>query len=391
MWNLFKIVNFFWLLASTRMWPTALFNLGPILIPVNLLMLLCISMLPIKVRLDARTGLVMAAILMISLWYIWIDGAVMGVVIFLQYLPVLFLLQLPAEYMKDLLRFSTKWLAILLIPAILLYWALLFVDLPSFGQFVHPTYKPFLNYIFYIKTTFDYGTFERFNAFFLEPGHLALLCTFLLIANKYQFRKNKWLIVLVVCIAFSFSLAGYLLATLGFILLKINSIGRTLVALAAVAVIAVAAVNFLGEDTAMYELIVSRLEYDESKGIKGNNRVDSNTDYVFDRAVHKGKTLTGVSKTTNMDLVAGAGYKIYIIRYGLVGAILSLALYVLLIPPAPDWRYTLIFLFILILCFMQRAYPEWYSWLFPYISGTYLAKAEKDGAFVKNKPDYGNE
>lgn len=378
MWNLFKIVNFFWLLASTRMWPTALYNLGPILIPVNLLMLLCISMLPIKVRLDMRTGLVMAAIVLISLWYIWIEGAVMGVVIFLQYLPVLFLLQLPVHYMKDLLRFSTKWLAILLVPALLLYWVLLFVNLPNFGQFVHPTYKPFLNYIFYIKTTFDYGTFERFNAFFLEPGHLALLCTFLLIANKYRFRKNKWLIVLAVSIVFSFSLAGYLLATLGFILLKINSIGRSLVALATVAVIAVAAVNFLGEDTAMYELIVSRLEYDESKGIKGNNRVDSNTDYVFDKAVDKGKTLTGVSKTTNMDLVAGAGYKIYIIRYGLVGAILSLALYVLLIPPAPDWRYTLIFLFILILCFMQRAYPEWYSWLFPYISGIYIAKSEKD-------------
>lgn len=378
MWNLFKIVNFFWLLASTRMWPTALFNLGPILIPVNLLMLLCISMLPIKVRLDIRTGLVTAIMLAIVGWYVWIDGAVMGIVIFLQYLPVLFLLQLPYEYLKDLLQFCTKWLAILLIPALLLYWALLFIDLPKFGQFVHPNYMPFDNYIFYIKTTWDNGIFVRFNAFFLEPGHLALLCTFLMIANKYRFKKCKWLIVLAVAVVFSFSLAGYLLATLGFILLKINSIGKALLALVAVIAVAIAAVNFLEDDTAVYELIVSRLEYDESKGIKGNNRVDSNTDYVFDKTLHKGKTLTGVSQTTNMDLVAGAGYKIFIIRYGLIGALLSLALYIALIPSSPDWRYTLIFLLILILCFMQRAYPEWYSWLFPYISGIYLAKGEKD-------------
>lgn len=377
MWNLFKIVNFFWLLASTYMWPTALFNLGPLLIPINILMLLCITMLPIQIRFDKKTGLVMAAIVAIVLWYIWIDGAVMGVVILLQYLPVLFLLQLPYSYMKDLLHFCTKWLAILLIPAILLYWVLLFVDLPSFGQFVHPVYKPYLNYIFYIKTTFDYGTFERFNAFFLEPGHLALLCTFILMANKYRFKECKWLIVLAVCIIFSFSLAGYLLAFLGFILLKINSLGKVM----AVAVAAVMAVivfqNFVGEDNAVNELIISRLEYDESKGIKGNNRVDSNTDYVFDKVVDKGDTMSGVKYKTNMDLVSGAGFKIYIIQYGLVGTLLSLLLYIALIPSSPDYRYTLIFLSILILCFMQRAYPEWYSWLFPYVSGIVVAKYEK--------------
>ena len=378
MWNLFKIVNFFWLLASTYMWPTALFNLGPLLIPINILMLLCITMLPIQIKFDKKTGLVLAAIVAIVLWYIWIDGLVMGVVILLQYLPVLFLLQLPYEYLKDLLRFSTKWLAILLIPAILLYWILLVVDLPSFGLFVHPTYKPYMNYIFYIKTTFDYGTFERFNAFFLEPGHLALLCTFIMMANKYRFKECKWLIVLAVCIIFSFSLAGYLLAFLGFILLKINTLGKVMAVAAATVLAVVVFQNFLGEDNAVNELIISRLEYDESKGIKGNNRVDSNTDYVFDKAVDQGDTMSGVKYKTNMDLISGAGFKIYIIHYGLVGTILSLLLYLALIPKSPDRVYTAIFLTVLILCFMQRAYPEWYSWLYCYVSGIYLAKGERD-------------
>lgn len=377
MWNLFKIVNFFWLLASTYMWPTALFSLTPILFLVNFLLLISFNFLPFNFKLDKKVGMVTAALLVIVLWYVWIDGPVMGIVKLLQYLPVLFLIQLPYDNIRDLLRFSTKWLAILLVPGLLLYWLLLFVDLPSFGRFVHPTYEPYLNYIFYIKTTFDHGTFQRFNAFFLEPGHLALLCTFIMMANKFRFRQCKWLVVLAICVAFSFSLAGYLLAVVGFLLLKVNTLGKAFAAAVVAVVVAIGAVSYLGEDSAVYELIVSRLEYDSDKGIKGNNRFDGDTDFVYERGVKSGEAWSGVSDKVNMETVVGAGYKIFVIRYGFIGAILALIFYLCVIPNDPDYRYTVCFLIVLVLCFMQRSYPEWYSWLFPYVAGIYLAKDEK--------------
>ncbi len=378
MWYLFRLTNLFWLLAATYIWITSTINQGPILAIVNFIMAFCVSMMPIKIKFDALLGRVIVAILLIGLWFLWIDGPIMGVTTILMYMPVIWLLMLPFKYMEDLLKFTTKWYAILLIPALLIYGLTIFIDLPSIGKFVHPNYVPFTNYIFYIKTTWDSGFLVRFNAFFLEPGHQALLSTFLMIANRFRFKECPWLWVLLASTIFSFSLAGYLLATAGFILLKVNSILKALIVGVIGAIVISFALNWSGGENALNDLIIKRLEQDESKGIKGNNRVDDTTDYTFSMVVRRHNLWLGVKERTNMDLIAGAGYKIFIINYGLVGAVLALLFYLSVIPPKPDYRYTITFLIILILCFMQRAYPAWYSWLFPYVMGIYIAKGEKD-------------
>ena len=377
MWNLFKLTNFAWLLISTYCWVTAPFNQGPFLIVINALMVICLSLLPIKIRLDAKLGRIAAVITLIALWYIWIDGPIMGVITLLMYLPVLYLLQLPFEYKQDLLEFTTKWYAILMIPALLLYWLSLFINVPSIGMFLQPGYTPFINHIFYIETTFDYGNLVRFNAFFIEPGHQALLSTFIMIANRYRFKECPWLWVLVAAVLFSFSLAGYLLATVGFILLRVNTILKAAIVGVIVAAIFGLASNWAGGNNAMNELIIRRLEQDDSKGIKGNNRFNDNTDYTYSRAMRYGDLWTGVKDKTNMELIDGAGFKIYIINYGIIGIILSLLLYLSLIPEQPDRRYTVAFFIVICLCFIQRSYPAWYSWLFPYIVGLYVEKGRK--------------
>lgn len=378
MWTLFKLVNFFWLLASTSMWPTSLLNPGPVILPVDILLVICLGFLPIKIRFDIKTGLMMLAILANALWISYIDGPMIGLIIMEMYLPALFLTFLPADYLKDLLNSCVKWLAILLIPALCLYWVTLFVKLPSLGTFQHPNYVPYTNYFFFIKTTFDYGTLVRFNAFFLEPGHLALMCTFLMMACKFRFRQNKWLWVLLVSVIFSFSLAGYLLLTIGYILLNINSVVKVTLLAVGLSVAVYFAIDYGRGENAVNQLIIERLEKDESRGIKGNNRVSDATEYVYDNTIDKGRAWTGVKNRTNMTIVEGAGYKLYVINYGFIGVILALLLYLSLIPKNPDYRYTISFLIVLMLCFMQRSYPSWYSWLFPFITGIYIAKAEKE-------------
>lgn len=377
MWKIFKLTSFSWLLISTYCWITALYNQGPILVVVNAIMMLCLSMMPVKIKLDAQTGRVAICIILITLWYIWIDGPVMGLITFLLYLPVLSLLQLPFEYKQDLLRFSTKWYAVLLIPSLIVYWLTFFISVPSIGNFVHPNYPPFINHIFYIETSFDYGIFVRFNAFFLEPGHQALLSTFLVIANRYRFRECPWLWVLLIAILFSFSLAGYLLAAIGFVLLKVNTIMKAIVVGVMGALVLGFVSNLAGGENAVNELILRRLEHDESAGIKGNNRFNNNTDFTYTKTVKRGEFWTGVKDKTNMELIQGAGFKIYIINYGIIGVILSLLFYLSVIPYKPDYRYTIAFIIVISLCFIQRSYPTWYSWLFPYVIGIYLASGEK--------------
>lgn len=377
MWTTFKIINLLWLFISTYWWVTAGINQGPLLIAVNAAMIITLCVLPIRINIDAQLGRIIAAIVILGLWTIHIDGAVMGIVTMMMYFPVLYLFQLPMDYKEDLLKFTTKWYSILISIALVIYWASLIISVPSIGTFVHPPYPPYLNHVFYIETTDSYTSFMRFNAFFLEPGHQSILSTFMLMANRFRFKECPWLWPLVLAVLFSLSLAGYLLCIIGYSILKINSISKGLVMTAACTVVVIGAINWSGGENALYELIISRLEKDESQGIKGNNRFFNDTDFVYSRALKQGKIFVGVKDTANMDLVGGAGYKIFIINYGLIGVLLTLLIYLSLIPKNPDYRYTIGFLIVISLCFLQRAYPVWYSWLFPYVMGIYIAKGEK--------------
>lgn len=377
MWTVFKIINFFWLLAATYVWVTALIPQPLLLVFVNAIMILSLSFLPIKYHVDAKTGWILLAILALTLWSTWVDGWIMGIMTFMMYFPVLYLLQLPFDYKKDLLSSVTKWYSILLIPAVLLYLILLVVPLPSIGTFEFPNYMPYKNYIFYIKTTFELETVPRFNAFFLEPGHQSLVSSFIMMANRYNFRKCPWLFACMAGVLFSFSLAGYLLTAVGFALLKVNSVAKALLALAFVGAVVGGAMAWSGGDNALNELIIKRLEYDESSGIKGNNRFFDNTDFVYQRTLGTKYFWTGVKGKANMSLIGGAGFKIYILNYGMIGTILAMLFYLSVIPSKPDIRYTVSFFIVLALCFMQRAYPYWYSWMFPYVMGIYIAKGEK--------------
>lgn len=334
--------------------------------------MVCIGMLPIEIKFDRLIGRVLLAILALVLWSIRCDGYVMGIYTFMTYLPVIMLIMLPTDYKKDLLQFITKWYSIMLGIGLLEYFVTLFAGLPSIGKFIHPTYKPYVNYIFYIKTTYDYGTFERFNAFFLEPGHQALLSTFLIIANSFKFKKNPYCIVLLLGVLFSFSLAGYLLLFTAWALFWIKNLTRAIIVGIAMTGFIIFAINWNLGNNAVNELIISRLEYDEEKGIKGNNRYYNDTDFIFQKAQKSGRSVTGIKDYVNMKLINGAGFKIYVISYGWIGVILAALFYLSVIPSRCNVRYTSIFLIVLALCFTQRSYPGWYSWLLPYVLGIYI-------------------
>lgn len=385
MWTIFKLLNLLCVYVTAYIWFTALLPIGPLMLVINIAMIICLSCIPHQFRLDGRTGCIILALLCLVLWTIYNENASMGILMTCMYTPVLYLIPLPRNYQDDLLKFVTKWISIPLIPALLLYWATLFINLPGLGKFVHPNYEPYINYLFYIKTTVDTGFIVRFNAFLLEPGHLAMMCEFFLMANRFDFKKNPWMWVMLVSIVFSFSLAGYIITFVGFTLLKVNNFARGLAILVLLSGFIFVAQNYSGGDNALNQLIIDRLKYDEEKGIQGNNRFFHNTDFEFQKAMKSGDYWIGVSKKANMELIGGSGFKIYILKHGLIGIFFVLLFYISLIPPRPDWHFTLSFLFILMLCFVQNSYPGWYSWLLPYVLGLNL---NAKGCIEDNHKEY---
>lgn len=360
-------------MTSTYVWITTYLPLEFMAYAVNIVMVICLSFLPIKIEFDKNIGKILFFICLLTVWSMAYNGAAKGFFAFVSYLPVIWLIMLPANYKRDLLGSVTKWYAILLAIGLVEYFVLFFGSLPKIGTFIFTGYPPYDNYVFYIKNTFDFGfLIDRFNAFFLEPGHQALASTFLLLANGFKFKNHPYNIILLVSVVFSFSLAGYLLLLFGWGLLYIKNLRRAALVGSVLAAVVIAALTINQGDNAVNELIVSRLEYDETKGIKGNNRYFNNTDYVYERASKQEPIMTGVRKNINMDLVSGAGYKIYVIKYGWIGVLFVALFYMSLIPSNANKKYALTFFLVLTLCFVQRAYPAWYSWLMPYVLGIYL-------------------
>ena len=370
MWNIFKILNLITVLSSAYCWVTANIPVLFIMAVMDIAMFSCLLTLKIKFGFDRYIGRILLALTALLIWTVYNENIGMGMGFLVQYIPVFYLIALPHEYQLDLLKFVTKWLAVLLIPSLLIYWVTLFMNPAPLGTFVMEGYEPFYNYIFYIKDSFDYSLIiERFNAFFPEPGHLSMVCVFLMMANRFDFKKNPWMWVILTAVVFSFSLAGYLLTLIGFIMMKINSLTKGIVIASLIGIFVVGSINFAGGNNVINNLIIERLKFDQKKGIQGNNRFFDNTDFEFQKALKNGNYLTGVNGKTNMKLIGGAGFKIYLLWHGLIGAILVLALYLSLIPTKPNWHFTFAFLFMIILCFMQNAYPGWYAWIFPYVLG----------------------
>lgn len=296
--------------------------------------------------------------------------------------PVLILFILPQKRKENTLDFVTKWLALILGIGFIIFLLTRIFDIPPIlGTFDAEgmNYALFKNHLFFLESTGQGGSaiWYRFNGIFLEPGHLSMISCLMIFANDYNFKKNKYLWIYLFCIVLSFSLAGYLIFAIGYFGLKFNKtkylLGGALFLLFSYIVFGFVINN---GDNAVNNLIFSRLQYDEEKGIVGNNRSWEVTDDLFEEIISTDQFWKGVDMEEYGNRIGGAGYKIYILRYGLISTLLVFSLYLFLIPSYSDKRYSYVFLVIIILLFIQRAYPTWYSWLLPFTLGCGIRKQE---------------
>ena len=373
MFLLFKIISLIYLLFSSNFWLGLLLPSTPVIIIINLVMgWYVISNRGVRIKITARSIMLVSTLIAIMLWYSVISGFIFGIVMLLSYLPAVYLYFLPYERKIKLLYFVTKWLGILLIGSIIVFISTLVTVYPpplAIFYLEDLNYDPFLNYGFYLQQTSENSIVPRFNAFFLEPGHLSIVCAFLIIANKFNFKDNKYCYVLLISVLLSFSLAGYVILGVSYFLYSVKDI-KTLIGVGLVG-----GILFLGSqlwnngDNVVNDLIFSRLQYDENKGVSGNNRTTPETDALFDVMVESGEIIQGIENKDDIR-IRGAGYKVFLIRYGVITTILVFIFYLCLIPKKVNRKYAFVFVSMIVLCFLQRAYPWWFSWLLPFVLGT---------------------
>ena len=314
------------------------------------------------------------AVLILYVSYLFVSIGITSRTIFSQIpsflIPIICVLCVRDAYKKQILMLITKWYAIILIPSVIIYFINNIVHLPSLGIIYHDNlkYGGFENYLFYVHAINGSG---RFNGPFLEPGHLGMIGAFILMANNFRL-KNRYNIIIAVSIVLSLSLAGYMLALIGYILCAYNegkkNAGKLIIFAAFVVAFVLVAQNYNGGDNIINEKILSRFESDEEKGIAGNNRASFHVMILFEDALNDNNLLLyGYDREyqrQNAELFTSSnGLVFFIVQHGLVGVFVVFLFYIFLAIKAKNRKYALSFLLFVFLCFLQRSYYNWIPWI----------------------------
>lgn len=302
-----------------------------------------------------------------------------------------------------LLRKIVIVMAIILIPGIVIHIYLFcgghFPGIPI----IHPGsgLYIFTNYGFVLKGASVYEEDGlRFQSIFLEPGYLGTFMSFLLYSIQFDFKKYRVGWVLLLSLALSLSLAGYVLCFLGYIFIQWSRkkrLSKFIKVGILLAIIFYAGKEYNDGKNLLNEKLLERFDTDQKKGIKGNNRVGDGTNFYFERSMRDGSFLFGIGNkeidrlnggkgwTDTADYstqIRGAGYKIFILRSGLLSALCFLfAYYFIGAKGSKNKRYSCGYLIIVFATFLQAAYPESYSWLIPYVLGIGI----NDKTILKNR------
>lgn len=325
----------------------------------------------VNIRFTRTTVLALVFLLLGSIFPIF--GITTFLNLIFKYYPLLVLLN-DEEHFSEHLSFFNKTLAYILVPGIILYVIFLGgIEFPGFpvqlGDLdINATYV-FYNYGVLLRSLYDSTATVRFQSVFLEPGYLGTLMAFMLYANKYEF--NRWYTkVYLVALLFSFSLAGYVISAVGYIIYmksQGNSIMRFLPIALILCVIFYGAQFYNDGHNSVNELIVQRLQYDQERGIAGNNRFTENTQNTFEYYMSKGELWIGKANTLEQTDIAGAGYMRFFITNGILSALFYFLFYVVMAGYSKNKKFGYGFVVLVVLTFLQAAYPVSFSWLIPYV------------------------
>ena len=280
------------------------------------------------------------------------------------------------EKRQEILKFCGTGFAVVLLVSLIGFILSLILPIPSFGYLYYEGYDfRYENYLFFLRIdSITRGL--RFTSVFLEPGHVGMICALFLFAYKY--RIKEWtVVVFLISLLFTLSLAGYFLLVIGYVLYSLNQHGVSFLKKVLIGVILLGsgyftAIEYNGGNNVVNNFIIERLQYDEDEGIVGNNRTDDATRQLLQKNIGKevfwfGYSTEQYDRLRSNTFVYGAGWIVFIFQYGVWGIFLVSSFYLILAFQSANKKIMLLMLLLYAICFIQRAYPLWVAWLIPYL------------------------
>lgn len=363
-YKLFKYSLFLLFLESMFAWFLWDLKVIVLLIAVALSFLFIISSYDLFVF---RKGTIIIPILLFATkLFLERDVNLVGIIALLLSVTILSIVLLLEDEIKiQLFQFITRIFAILLAVS-MIGWILFLMEMPlphKNVQFLDPKYALSNYYLFLFNLKEPFVFIPRFSSVFLEPGHLGMITTFLLVANRFEIRRLPVMVILIATL-FTFSLAAYVMLILSAsVFLLVNS-KKPFLYFALLIVFLATAYSYFNNlndgENIVNTLIIDRLQYEDGD-IAGNDRFSDKLDIYYDTFMDSRKKYFGIGpyEFSKIDWDKGvAGYKVFIIEYGIVGTVLVFLLY-LFILLGNSSKMAWVLLATYILCFLQAAYPLW--------------------------------
>lgn len=290
----------------------------------------------------------------------------------IQYLvifPPLLVMAADSKYCKEHLLFISKIVGITVIVGLIPYllWLGGGLNMPN-KPIVYGEYDIFYNYYLLIVPSVSFTGF-RYQSVFLEPGALGTLCALFLFLNNYNLKKY-YNIFFLIALLFSLSLAGYVIAIAGYFLYIGGQRKKFLVPIIAIASLYAAYLyipKIGGGDNDVNMMIIERLQYDDEKGIAGNDRFHGSTDKLFKESFQNGKIWFGLSSNEyEAKDIDGSGFKIYILHYGIVAYILIWLFFWVEAHSRTSKQRAIIICLVLYMCFLKSTNILSYAWFIPF-------------------------
>lgn len=294
-------------------------------------------------------------------------------------LVILLLSEEKASLVKIFINF---YAGVLLFSTIIYVLVILGMPIYSYQVSINDPYYSwgFSNSLFLILPITSFP-FPRFQSIFLEPGHLGMISSLMLYMIRYNMRSWQGVIIFLSSLL-SMSLAAYMLLFLGMVIYKLSfgNLLKTITFLLMILMTCTMAYNFF-PNSYFSQAILLRLEYDEDKGFKGNNRISEDFEYYYNHKFYKTEhVLLGIGGD-NISTISGEGgnssYKVFIVQYGILGlVVLSVFFFVIVWYSKSSFVRGLLLLYVA--SFWQRPYALWEVELFLFISIALLAKQNEE-------------
>ncbi len=372
--SLFYAAMLFAFLSSLRVWFCWPFVNNYALFSTMLLvpsMLISNSMdHPIYDRKDAFWPTIFVGIMLLYMLLVQEITVIAFLMLFFRVFVFFALFRISPSFHSHFATLFSKILACMLGISLLMF--ILFhlgLNLPGRNAEFSETYR-FTNYYFFLIR--DWGQvmlIPRFQAYFLEPGHMGTAIV-LLLATQVGQMKKWYNIILLIALLFSFSLAAYVLLVIVMLLhlwmKRKRIIAKILFVSVLIAIILGSASVYNGGDNMLNQLIFMRLQMnEEGDDIEGNNRVTSSFQTEYDSFLQSSDVFFG--RKVNQDIMHGnAGFKVFVYTYGFVGFILCYLTYFIAMHKAFDRRAFWAMVVLSLANFMVRAYPFWMGFFISY-------------------------